>query len=293
MKWFRSLLFVPGNKPDWVEKAWKANPDGIIIDLEDSVPATEKGNARKETRHILEEANTKRYYCVRINSLSTALAYEDLKEVVHPNLNAIMVPKVYKVEDLTRIDEWLSALEIERGIKKNSIALPLLIETALCMRNAYDIAISNIRVDTILMSAGEGGDAQRAIGYQWSKSGTETLFLRSKIVLDARAANVTPLINSWYDIKDEKGLIKDAMLNRSLGYTGMAVIHPKHVKIVNDIFTPTRQEINFYKGLLEAFTKAEKEGHATAVYEGNMIDNAMAETARQFLLHVRILGIIY
>jgi citrate lyase subunit beta/citryl-CoA lyase len=133
------------------------------------------------------------------------------------------------------------------------------------------------------MSAGPGGDAERAIGYQWSKDAIETLYLRSKLVLDSRAAGKPPLINSWYDVADLEGLRKDARLNRSLGYSGMALIHPSHVPVVNEVFTPSEEELAYYQGLLKAFEEAENQGHAAVVYEGDMVDYAMVQTAKDVL----------
>jgi citrate lyase subunit beta/citryl-CoA lyase len=283
VRWLRSLLFVPGSKPDWIEKAWRSKSDGIIIDLEDAVPYAEKEKARSSVRQVLEQADPEKYYCVRVNSIGSKMAFDDLEAVVHPNLSAVMLPKVSTAAEIEDVDARLAVFEQNAGVTRGSIGLPLLLETALGMRHAYDITVSNSRVDAILMSAGPGGDAQRAIGYRWSKTGTETLFLRSKIVLDARAAGVSPLINSWYDIKDTDGLRSDAQLNRGLGYMGMAVIHPSHVSVVNEVFTPSAEEVRFYKGLLQAFEEAVKFGNAAVVYEGDMVDYAMASTARQYI----------
>jgi len=283
MRPLRSLLFVPGHKPSWVEKAWRVRPDGLILDLEDAVPVGEKEAARREVRTVLDQADPQRYFCVRLNSLATGMTRQDLEAVVHPNLSAVMLPKVYRAEEMAEVDRVLSRLESERGLPPGGIATPLLLETAQGMRDAHDIAAANSRVDAILMSAGPGGDAARAIGYQWSKQGTETLYLRSKLVLDSRAAGVVPLINSWYDVADLEGLARDARLNRSLGYAGMALIHPSHVAVVNQVFTPTEAELAFYRGLLEAFAEAEKQGHAAVVYDGDMVDYAMAQTAREIL----------
>jgi citrate lyase subunit beta/citryl-CoA lyase len=291
MRPMRSMLFVPGHKPSWVEKAWKAEPDGLILDLEDAVPLGHKEAARRAVRAVLEQARPEEHYCVRLNSLASGLTQGDLEAVVHPGLSAVMLPKVYRAEELAELDQALSGLEQEAGLTPGSIATPLLLETAPGMRNAYDIAMANPRVGMILMSAGPGGDAARAIGYQWSKQGTETLYLRSKLVLDARAAGVTPLINSWYDVADLDGLARDARLNRSLGYSGMALIHPSHVAVVNEIFSPTEQDVAFFRGLLAAFEEAERQGHAAVVYEGDMVDYAMAQTAREFLEFARQLGI--
>ncbi|MCB2191798.1 MAG: CoA ester lyase [Deltaproteobacteria bacterium] len=291
MRPLRSMLFVPGHKPSWVEKAWKAGPDALILDMEDAVPLASKDQARQSVRQALDQAEPRQFYCVRVNSLAAGMLDEDLEAVVHPNLSAVMLPKVYRPEDLTEVDQALGKLEQERGMALGTITTPLLLETAQGMRHAYEITVANHRVNAILMSAGPGGDAARSIGYQWSKQGIETLYLRSKIVLDARAAGVTPLINSWYDVADLEGLAADARLNRSLGYAGMALIHPSHVSVVNEIFSPTEQEVAFYKGLLAAFEEAEKQGHAAVVYEGDMVDYAMAQTAREFLEFARQLGL--
>ena len=287
MRPLRSLLFVPGHKPSWVEKAWKVGPDGLILDLEDAVPLSHKEAGRQALAQVLDQADPDAYLCVRLNGLATGLTTADLEAVVGPNLSAVMLPKVQWADELAQLDRELSRLEDQRGLPLGGIATPLLLETALGMRHAYDLALSCPRVDLILMSAGPGGDAARAIGYQWSKQGTETLYLRSKLVLDARAAGLPPLINSWYDVADLEGLAQDARLNRSLGYTGMALIHPSHVPVVNRIFTPTATELAYYQGLLEAFEQAEAQGHAAVVYEGDMVDYAMAQTARELLEFAR------
>jgi citrate lyase subunit beta/citryl-CoA lyase len=291
VRWLRSLLFVPGSKPDWVEKAWRSNPDGIIIDLEDAVPYAEKKKARLRVRQVLEQADPEKYHCVRLNSIGSKMAFDDLEAVVHPHLSEVMLPKVATNAEIAEVDSRLAVLEQNAGIARGSIGMPLLLETALGMLHAYDMAVNNSRVDVILLAAGPGGDAQRAIGYRWSKTGTETLFLRSKIVLDARAAGVSPLISSWYDIKDIEGLRCDAQLNRSLGYMGMAIIHPEHVSVVNEVFTPSTEEIRFYKGLLQAFEEAIKSGSAAGVYEGGMVDYAMAATARQYIEVAKRFGV--
>lgn len=292
MEWLRSLLFVPGNKPDWVEKAWRSAPDGLIIDLEDAVPHPAKEKSRAMVREVLEQSDSDSYFCVRINSWATGLVLDDIQSVVHPHLDAIMLPKVYRAEELTRLSAHIDVVERQNGVEPGHTAIILLLETALGIRHAFDIASACPRVSAILMAAGPGGDAQRAIGYRWSKDGKETLYLRSKIVLEARAAGVAPLITSWFDVRDVDGLKADAQLNRSLGYTGMALIHPSHVAPVNAVFTPDPAEIRFYKGLVTAFEDAENRGEAAVVYEGDMVDAAMAETARSFLSRAAELGLV-
>src|SRR2546426_748675 len=141
-------------------------------------------------------------------------------------------------------------------------------------------------------AAGPGGDAARAIGYTWSKEGTETLFLRCKVLLDARAAGVPyPTISSWWNIKDLEGLERDATWNRQLGYRGQTVMHPTHVPIVNAVFTPSDDEIGFHRGLIEAMEEAQRRGIAAVTYKGDMVDEAMLKTSRELLDFARSIGV--
>jgi len=167
----------------------------------------------------------------------------------------------------------------------------LLLETAGAMRNAYHIAQATSRIHQLLLAAGPGGDAARAIGYQWTKGGEETLFLRSRAVLDARAAGIPyPMTSSWWDIRDLDGLRADALRNRRLGMRGMCVMHPSHVPIVNEIFSPTAEELAHARGVLAAIAMAESEGRAAVIYEGDMIDYAMVATARELIALAESIG---
>lgn len=146
------------------------------------------------------------------------------------------------------------------------------------------IIISCERITSLSLTAGPGGDASRSMGYVWSKEGTETLYIKSKAVLDARAGGIQfPTISSWWNVKDLEGLEQDAHFNRRLVFRGQVVIHPSHVPIVNKVFTPTLEEIAFLKELIKTFEASEKEGSAAVAYKGNMIDYAMVNTAREML----------
>ena len=156
-----------------MEKAWNAGPDGLILDLEDSVPNDEKEKARKIVRKILDEASEGKYYCVRVNGSASGLTFDDIEGIAHPKLDAVMVPKAYSARDMERADEYLTVAERRNGVAGGRIALPLLVETAQAMRFTYEFATASPRTDAVMMSAGPGGDAQRAVGYKWSKEATE------------------------------------------------------------------------------------------------------------------------
>jgi citrate lyase subunit beta/citryl-CoA lyase len=292
MKPYRSSLFVPGNRPGWIGKAASYGADCLILDLEDSVPDHEKVAARPITRAGVKALKTRgQAVNVRINGFATGLTFDDLEGVVCPELDGIAMPKIETVADMHELDALLTQLERRLGIPVGTIETPLGCETAKAMRNIYEIATSCRRVKRVTLAAGPGGDAARAIGYQWSKEGTETLYLRSKAVLDCRAAGVAyPGISSWWNIKDLEGLERDARWNRQLGFRGQTVMHPSHVPIVNRVFTPTADEIAFYQGLIDAMEDARAQGIAAVTYKGDMVDEAMVKTAREMLEFARSLG---
>ncbi len=289
----RSLLFVPGNKSEWMEKAVKYGADDLILDLEDSVPDKEKTASRFLVKNALKTLHKRGQVCsVRVNGFATGLTLGDLEEVICPELNNIVMPKVETVDDMKALDTLLTHLEEKHAVDSGAIKTSLGIETAKALRNAYDIVTSCERVTSLSLAAGPGGDASRSMGYIWSKEGTETLYIRSKAVLDARAAGIQyPTVSSWWDIEDLEGLEQDALLNRRLGFRGQMVIHPSHVPVVNKVFTPAEEEIAFFKGLIETFETAEKKGTAAVVYEGDMIDYAMVKTAREMLAFAESIGL--
>ena len=281
----RSALFVPGHKPDWVPKAVRAGADMLILDLEDSVPVPDKVHARGLVRESLAAlAGCGQDRSVRINGFATGLTLDDLEAIMCPALQAVRLPKVESAADLRELDALLAHLEKRAGLEPGTVATPLDLETAGAMRDACDILRASPRATSMMLGCGPGGDAARAVGYQWTKGGTQTHYLRSRAVLDARAAGVEyPMVSSWWDIRDLDGLRADAALNRRFGFRGMVVMHPTHVPIVNETFTPNEAELAHARGLIAAMETAERSGSAAVTYEGDMVDYAMVTTARELL----------
>jgi citrate lyase subunit beta/citryl-CoA lyase len=289
----RSSLYVPGNRPEWIEKAVTYGADTLILDLEDSVPGPEKAAARATVKAGVRMLKARGQACaVRINGFATGLTLDDLEAVLCPELERVLLPKVESPADLDQLDALLTHLERRLGIPEGQIETPLACETAPAMRSVYEIATRCRRVKRVSLAAGPGGDAARAIGYQWSKEGLETLFLRSKVVLDARAAGIAyPTVSSWWNIKDLEGLERDARWNRALGYRGQTVMHPTHVPIVNRVFTPTADEIAYHQGLIAVMAEAARKGIAAVSYRGDMVDEAMVKTSRELLAFARAIGL--
>jgi citrate lyase subunit beta/citryl-CoA lyase len=291
MKPLRSLLFVPADKPDWVEKALRAGPDGIILDMEDSVVQEKKVSTRSIVRETLEEWKGRNIFItVRVNGFESGLTFDDLESIVCPGLSDVSLPKVETERDMIELDILLRHFERRARIPEARISTTLMLETAPAMLNAYQICRSSPRIKRASLAAGAEGDAQRAVGYKWTRESKETLYLRSKIVLDAKAAGVHPMIASWFDIKDLEGYERDCNLNRQLGFRGAILIHPSQVEIANRIFSPSKEEVIYYKNLLKAYEKAEKKGEGASVYEGRLVDYAIVKSAREILDFAKSIG---
>jgi citrate lyase subunit beta/citryl-CoA lyase len=293
MKPLRSLLFVPGHKAAWMDKAPQYGADALILDLEDAVPPADKATARTLVRQAIDALAARRQTVyVRVNALETGMTGDDLSVIVGPGLTGLLPPKVESPDEVRQLDALLTYFERRAGLSPGSVELIPILETAKGIRNAYDIACASPRVASVVGGAGRGGDTNRSLGYVWSREGTETLFIRAKVLLDARAAGIPyPLVASWFEVGDLEGLIADAQRNRQLGFRGMLLIHPSHVAPVNQIFTPSAEEVAYYKGLLAAMAEAERQGSAAVTYQGAMVDIAMVKTAQQMLEFAKAVGV--
>jgi citrate lyase subunit beta/citryl-CoA lyase len=290
----RSAMFVPGNREERMLKAPKYGADALIFDLEDAVAFDQKAAARRSVRAAIEQlSGSGPALFVRINALDSGLADEDLEAVAVGGLYAVMVPKVSAPEEVREVDILLKFFEKRRGLEPGGILIDPLLETAQGLRQAYEVAAASARVAHMGAITGKDGDIARAVGFGWTDQGYEALYILSKVLLDVRAAGVPfPLGGrGWWEIDDLKGLRAEAQRAKQLGYTGMLLIHPSHIPIVNDVFSPTVAEIEHWKGLLAAVEQSEREGSSVAIYQGAMVDTAHAKLARQMLQWARRLGV--
>src|SRR5947209_6404103 len=204
-----------------------------------------------------------------------------------------MLPKVIGPEDVRKTDVILEFLERKHGIEAGSILIDPVLETAQGMRQAYEVAIASNRVAHLGGLTGKDGDIARAIGFRWTQEGHEAFYYISKVLLDVRAANVPYPMGGrgWWDIRDLAGLRVEAERTRDFGYNGMLLIHPSHVPIVNEIFTPSKEEIAHCKQLIAAVEQAENEGRSVVIFNGMMVDTAHVKVAREMLKWAAELGV--
>jgi citrate lyase subunit beta / citryl-CoA lyase len=285
---FRSLIFVPGNSPRFVEKAKSLEADVICFDLEDSVPDNEKDVARRiiaETLNAHRQEYGRPVY-IRTNSPESGLVHTDLKAVFQKGIDGIVVPKVNDVHEIVEIKNHVVTLETERTTGK--IALMPSIETARGVVNAYSIASSDERVNALVFGVFDFLYDMR-LDYVEHDSVAYS-FARAKIPVDARAAGVHAIDAIWQKIDDIDGLIRDATMAKRLGYSGKSIIHPSQIAQVHEVFRPNKTEIEWAKKVVQELDDAMNKGTGRGALklEGRMIDavhykqaKAILETAKE------------
>jgi citrate lyase subunit beta / citryl-CoA lyase len=283
----RSALFVPAHRRDWVGKALRVSPHGVVLDIEDSVPPQFKPQAMDQLQseiHELRDAGVGAF--VRIQPLFDGTPAE-INAAVTDGLTAIVMPKVATPDEIHRVHDLLSHAEGRGGLALGTVGILPLPETALGMYDAYNLAKASSRVRGIhgAISGPVSGDFARAFGFRATSGGEEQMYLASKLVLDSRAAGAMyPIAGIFGTLQDDlpavEALIRKA---RDVGYTGVAVMHPSHVAIANAVYRPTEEEIAYFKGLLVAFEEAEKAGLGAVSYRGAMVDYAMLPLAKEVL----------
>lgn len=284
MEPFRSLLFVPGHKPEWIDKAAKAQPDAIVLDLEDSVPEELKASARGTVAESIARASAQYphiSFLVRINGLATGNTGADLEACMVPGLTGLFLPKIQTAVDLAKIDALVDHFERRNGVTGIEYIVP--IETVPAIWNAREIAHGSPRLGAMIGPTAEHADIAREVGFEWTPGGLETLYLRSRVLLAIREAGIHALTGLWEKLDDLTGLREFAQAGRTLGYRGMIVIHPKHVEVINSVFTPSDEEVEFYQGQVAAYEHAAANGDGALRYQGLHIDKAHYDKAVQWL----------
>jgi citrate lyase subunit beta / citryl-CoA lyase len=286
---YRSVLFVPAHKPAWAEKALAAGADCLVIDLEDSVPHDLKESSRAAVPDVLRSLRAARPgvgLFVRPNSLETRLAGVDLEAVVCPELDGLFTPKIKDATDVLRWETLIDWFEARNGASGLEMIIP--VEMVDAITNCFEIAAASPRVGAMIGPTSEHADIARAVGFRQSREGSETLYLRSRILLACRQYGLHALTALWEDLGDLEGLRRFADYGLQLGFRGQIVIHPSHVEVVNDVFTPSQAEVEHYEELVATMERAVAEGHGAVRFKGQHIDLAHADKARDWLAHARL-----
>ena len=284
----RSMLFLPGNTPNMLINGSCLGADAVIFDLEDAVSPAEKDAARILVR------NTIRYMdfrgceiIVRINSIDTAFWKEDIKQILPQKPNLILLPKTSSAADVLEADAFITEVEESLGFEKNTVGLMPLIETALGVENAFQIATATKRVKALFLGA---EDLTADLQCKRTKEGREIEYARTRLVVAARAAGIDVYDTPFTDINDDEGIWTDASYAKGLGFNGKASISPRHVAVINSVFSPTQKDVDYAYEVMEAIALAEQQGKGAISLRGKMIDAPIVNRAKQTIAMAEALG---
>ena len=300
----RTILSVPGHVQKMHVKALASSADNVMLDLEDSVPVDLKKEARKQVIKTLKSAawDTK-MVTVRCNGLDTPFAYQDLidltAEIGH-RLDAVVVPKVNHPGDVHFVHRLLDGVEMDRQPGAN-IGIEASIESAQGLENVSAIASASDRLASLVFGiadysasigarlvsvSGHGeGEAEIYPGHRWH-------FPLSRIVMAAKANNLQAIDAPYGNFKDSEGLRIAAKMTNALGYDGKWVIHPTQIDIVNEVFSPTSEEIERAQAVMAAHQSAVEKGRGAVAVDGRLVDQATIRMARQLCEQARRLGLL-
>jgi citrate lyase subunit beta/citryl-CoA lyase len=277
---WRSLLYVPSNVPRFVDGAHRRGADGIILDLEDSVPEAERPQARRNLQASAENvARGGADVIVRINR-PWRQAIRDIEAAIGPNVQALAVTKADSADHVRLVAEVVSELEAERGIPVGSTTLKVMVETAAAFFRMPEIAAADPRIVAMTLGA---EDFALSVGMPPEPEGL--LMPKQQMVIAARAAGVMPLgfIGTVADYKDLDAFRQTIRRSRRLGFVGASVIHPAQIAILNEGFAPAADEVASAQRIVAAYDDAVAAGRGSIEVDGKMIDVPVVARARQLL----------
>jgi citrate lyase subunit beta/citryl-CoA lyase len=284
---YRTLLFAPGSRPELLAKAQAGAADALIFDLEDSVALHAKDEARANIAAALAAGLKKPMY-LRIQNPGAGDFQSDLAVLKQAkdlaNVMGVIVPKAEEVEELQSVASALADIETAHGMPAGQLSIVPLIETCLGLRNTYDLCLATPRVKGVALASAEEGDFMVDLGGRWTPQSLALSYPRSKMVVDARAAGVQWIIDGVFmNLKDLDALRTECLLARELGCTGKMAIHPTQVDVMHEVFSPSAEEVEYARGLVEAFREGEARGLGAVKYRGMMIDYANVRLAERTL----------
>jgi len=288
----RSLLLVPGHRQEALDENLARAADAVILDLGATVPGSEKARARRIAADRIAREPGRRWF-LRVNPIAAGVLADDLDVAMRGSVEGIVAPQLKSAEEVRRIDQAMTAAEAEQGIAAGSVGLILELDSARAVFFAHALTAATPRIVSLSFNGSEHGDLTTDLGAAWSIDGPELMYARQYALVAARAAGIAcPLDGYFANVEDADGLMRDTEVSRRLGYRGRVVIDSCQIEPVNRVYSPTREEIEYHRRVLETLEGAIADGRASVTLDGKMIDYAHAETARAVLAQARELGVI-
>ncbi len=282
-----SRLYIPGNTPSMMINAGLHKPDGIILDLEDSVAPAKKDEARLLVRNALCKVD---FYgaerMVRINQGERGI--DDLKYIIPYNVHLLLIPKCESAETIQKLDAEIEKIKSQHNLKKPVFYMPI-IESALGVEKAFEIATASNNVAAMAIGL---EDYTADLGVRRTKQANETLYARTRLVNACHAAKIQAIDSVFSDVADMEGLRENAKISKSLGFEGMGCIHPRQISVVNDCFAPEKEEIEKAKKIVNAFYEAKKKGLGVVSLGTKMIDPPIVKRNQKIIDLAISLGLL-
>ena len=295
----RSWMFVPGDRQRMIDKSLGLSVDALMFDIEDGVAPAAKDTARRQIAAVLDQIAARkkenpafrtpaRY--VRINAVGHERMHSDFEHVIRPALEGLAVPKVETPDQVKTVERILDDREPKMGMPAGSVRLLIAIESPKGLFNAYAIATSSPRVIGLMFGA---EDFSRELSLPLRREGeaTDLIYARSAFVTAAAAAHVQAVDGVWPNFQDIEGLRRFALQSRQLGFSSMSLIHPAQIDEVNAAFTPTAEEIDYCRRVVQAFDDARARGEGSIAFGGQLLDVPIVDRARQTIALAESLGI--
>ena len=286
----RTLLYVPGNMPSMLQNIPLFQCDGVIIDLEDAVPLSEKDAARILVKRYLESYKERnKEILVRINGLDTKWALDDLKAILPGIPDGIRLPKADTPEIVERLDTLLTEYEEELGLELGFFKILPSIETAQAVINATAIARASPRLIGLAFGA---EDYTATMEINRTKGGEELFNARMNVLWAAKAAGIQAIDSIFADVNDMEALRVETELIKRLGFTGKCLVNPRQTDVIHEVFAPKQDEIDYALQVMEAIKRAREMGTGVISLKGKMVDMPVVIRSARVLRTARAHGMV-
>ena len=284
----RTMMFLNAQKPALIKDPYIYKPDSIILDLEDAVAENQKDVARFSLYHALRSID----YCgiervVRINALGTPYWREDIRCAVAGGCDAVRIPKAESAEDIRRTEAVVDSAEKEFGRPEGSVLIMAAIESARGVMKALEICEASARLFGIALS---GGDYTKDLQTHITGTGIELMGARQNLVIAARAAGVQCFDTVYTDLDDMEGFRRDVETIHLMGFDGKSVINPRQIDIVHEIYTPSKEDVEFAWKVIREIDAKRQSGIGVFTVDGKMIDIAFYDGAKRTIALAKASG---
>ncbi len=286
----RSVLFVPANRDSWVRSCHRFEADAVVLDLEDATPHDQKAEARAILNDCIPLLRAYgQEVWVRVNELNSPHFLPDLEMACCAGARVICAPKMRRAADIVEVDRAITDIERAHGPPSGSIGIYPHLETAEALYRAREMFDASRRIGYGGGVVASSGDVALSVGFKWTSSFEETLYIRSAVLLAARAAGIMNPLSGLVTELNTGVVRRFAEQSRAIGYAGNFVIHPTHVRIVNEVFTPSEEEFTWSQHVLESYEAALKAGRGTFLdSKGRLVDIAMVHMAERVAARYRL-----